>query len=181
MTQTIEAPIGTADSSHRFGGPHDQVSTRWMSAGHRHPAGERCRRHTVELLAMCVAGLVPWIVVLALTLPSDYRVHQWRTSWVGFDVLLAAAMGLTAIFGWRRHRAVIVSALATAVLLICDAWFDVSLAFGTPGIWMSAVLAALVEVPLALFLIHRAYGLISTMPWPADAARSRAAGVSPGS
>jgi hypothetical protein len=87
-------------------------------------------------------------------------------TWVGFDALLMVAMAATALLGWLRHRAVIVSATATAVLLICDAWFDVSLAFGTSGVWLSAVLAACVELPLAFYLIRRVTGMISLARWP---------------
>jgi hypothetical protein len=46
------------------------------------------------------------------------------------------------------------------ILLICDAWFDVSLDFGTPGIWTSAALAVFAELPLAGFMLHRAYSLL---------------------
>jgi hypothetical protein len=120
---------------------------------------ERRRRHTLELLAVCLIGLVPWTVLLALTLPTEHQVHQWRVTWVGFDALLVAAMASTAFFGWRQHRAVLASALTTAILLICDAWFDVSLDFGTPDIWMSAGLAVFAELPLATFLIHRVHSL----------------------
>ncbi|WP_311700088.1 hypothetical protein [Streptomyces gibsoniae] len=80
-------------------------------------------------------------------------------TWVGFDALLVAAMASTAFFGWRQNRAVLACALTTAILLICDAWFDVSLAFGTPDIWMSGVLAVFAELPLAAFLIHRVHSL----------------------
>jgi hypothetical protein len=122
---------------------------------------ERQRRLTLELLLVCAVGLVPWTAVLALTLPAQYEVHEWRVTWVGFDILMVVAMTSTAIFGWRRRgRQAAMSALATAVLLICDAWFDVSLAFGTPGIWESAALAVFVELPLAAFLVHRVHALI---------------------
>ena len=127
-------------------------------------APERHRRHTLELLTLCAVGLVLWTVLLALTLPSDYHVHQWRTTWVGFDALLVAAMASTAYLGWRKHRGVVIAALATAALLICDAWFDVSLAIGTPDIWISAVLAVVVEVPMAAFLIRRVYALLPAVP-----------------
>ncbi|MER6375449.1 hypothetical protein ABT255_45540 [Streptomyces mirabilis] len=126
----------------------------------------RHRRHTLELLTVCALGLVPWTVLLAMTLPSVYEVRQWRVTWVGFDALLMVAMAATALLGWLRHRAVIVSATATAVLLICDAWFDVSLAFGTAGVWLSAVLAACVELPLAFYLIRRVMGMLSLAQWP---------------
>ncbi|MFJ8363474.1 hypothetical protein [Streptomyces sp. NPDC093984] len=116
---------------------------------------ERRRRHTLELLAVSALGLIPWTVILGVTLPSDYRVHAWRTTWVGFDILLLTALGATAVLGMRRHRAVVLPALATAVLLVCDAWFDVSLALGTSAVWMSAALAVFVELPMAAFLFHR--------------------------
>ncbi|KPI16442.1 hypothetical protein OK006_10694 [Actinobacteria bacterium OK006] len=121
---------------------------------------ERRRRHTVELLAVSALGLVPWTVVLGVTLPSDYRVHAWRTTWVGFDILLFTALGTTAILGMRRHRAVVIPALAAAVLLVCDAWFDVSLEFGTPAVWVSAALAVFVELPMAAFLVQRTHVLL---------------------
>jgi hypothetical protein len=156
-----------------------------IQAGHRTGAAapaadssllERVRRHrrqTLELLTVCAVGLVPWTFLLAVTLPSRYQVHHWRVAWVGFDVLLVAAMASTAIFGWRRHRAVIGSALATAVLLICDAWFDVSLAFGTSEIWLSAALAVFAELPLAFYLIRRVMGMISLAQWPSAEAMAR--------
>ncbi|MFF4362091.1 hypothetical protein [Streptomyces sp. NPDC001604] len=126
----------------------------------------RHRRHTLELLTVCAVALVPWTVLLAVTLPSGYRVHHWRVTWVGFDVLLVVGMASTALLGWLRHRAVIVAAVATALLLICDAWFDVSLAFGTPEIWLSAALAVFAELPLAFYLIRRVMGMISLAHWP---------------
>jgi hypothetical protein len=113
-----------------------------------------------------VAGavaLVPWTVLLALTLPTEHKVHQWGVAWAGFDVLLIVALTATAVLGWRRHPAGILSAAATAVLLICDAWFDVSLDIGSPDIWTSAALALFVELPVATFLIHRVYTVISAM------------------
>ena len=126
----------------------------------------RHRRHTLELLTVCAVGLIPWTVLLATTLPSGYEVHQWRLTWVGFDVLLVVAMASTALLGWRRNRAVILAALTTSVLLICDAWFDVSLAFGTSEVWWSAALALFVELPLAFYLIRRVMGMISLAHWP---------------
>lgn len=126
----------------------------------------RHRRHTLELLTVCAVALVPWTVLLAATLPSGYQVHHWRVTWVGFDVLLVVGMASTALLGWLRHRAVVMAAVATALLLICDAWFDVSLAFGTPEIWLSAALAVFAELPLAFYLIRRVMGMISLAQWP---------------
>ncbi|MHC3469175.1 hypothetical protein ACYF6T_10705 [Streptomyces sp. 7R007] len=126
----------------------------------------RQRRHTLELLTVCAVGLVPWTVLLWFTLPSGYTVRQWRTAWVGFDVLLVLAMACTAVLGWRRHRGVVVAAVVTGALLVCDAWFDVSLALGTPDVWLSAALAVCVELPLAGFLIRKVLGMLSLAHWP---------------
>lgn len=126
----------------------------------------RHRRHTLELLTVCAVALVPWTVLLALTLPSGYKVHHWRVAWVGFDVLLLIAMASTVLLGWLRHRAVIVAGLATAVLLIGDAWFDVSLSFGTSEVWPAAALAVFGELPLAGYLLHRVMRMISLAQWP---------------
>lgn len=141
--------------------PDAEIPCATRSAEH-----DRRRRHFVEMLAVSTLGLVPWTILLGLTLPSDYRVHAWRTTWVGFDVLLLAALAATAILAWRRHRAALMTSVATAVLLVCDAWFDVSLDFGTPAVWASAGLALFVELPIAAFLLRRVYGLIQ-LKWAA--------------
>jgi len=126
----------------------------------------RQRRHTLELLTVCAVGLVPWTVLLAFTLPSGYTVRQWRVTWVGFDILLLLAMAATAVLGWRRNRAVVVAAVSTGALLVCDAWFDVSLALGTPDVWWSVALAVFVELPLAAFLIRKVLSMMALARWP---------------
>lgn len=129
---------------------------------------ERRRRHTVELLAASALGLVPWTVILGLKLPSDYQVHAWRTTWVGFDIMLLIALGTTAVLGKRSKRAMVLPALATAVLLVCDAWFDVSLEFGTSAVWASAALAVFVELPMAAFIVHRMHKLMQSQCAPRE-------------
>jgi hypothetical protein len=132
------------------------------SRSHAQDAG----RHVVELLAVSALGLVPWTVVLGLTLPSDYRVHAGRTAWVGFGVLLLAGMAATAVLDGLHRRLVVIPALVTAVLLVCDAWFDVSLDLGTSGVWTSAALAVFVELPMAVFLFRKAYALLRVQGGP---------------
>jgi hypothetical protein len=114
----------------------------------------------LELLAASALALIPWTVLLGLTLPSDYRVHEWRTTWVGFDIMLLATFAATMVLGIRRHRAAAIPALATAVLLVCDAWFDVSLAIGTSDVWASAALAVFVELPIAAYIFQRAHKIL---------------------
>ncbi|MEU8589194.1 hypothetical protein AB0C59_19635 [Streptomyces sp. NPDC048664] len=133
---------------------------------------ERRRRHAVELFAVSALGLVPWTVLLGLKLPSDHQVHAWRTTWVGFDVMLLVALAATAALGRRRHRAVVIPALASAVLLVCDAWFDVSLEFGTPDVWGAAALAVFVELPMAAFIVHRVRRVLRSLYAPPPAGGS---------
>jgi len=109
---------------------------------------------------VCVSVLVPWTIFLAVSLPDQYRAHHWRLTWAGFDGLLLLGMALTVYLGWRRRQAVVPAAVATATLLICDAWFDISLDLGTPDVWWSVASAVLVELPLAGFFLHRALLLI---------------------
>jgi len=117
---------------------------------------KRRRKLTLELLWVCAFALVPWTIYLAVSLPDVYGTRHWSLAWAGFDVLELLALGATAYFGWRGRQALIGTAIAAATLLICDAWFDVTLNLGTPDIWMAVGSAALIELPLALFLIHRA-------------------------
>ena len=121
----------------------------------------RRRRHTLTLLAICAGGLLPWTIMLAVTLPRQYDAHHWRLAWVGFDMLLLVGLGATAYLGWRGRQMVIGASIATAMLLICDAWFDITLDLGTPAIWMSLASAVFIELPLAALLIHRSQLLVS--------------------
>ncbi|MFF7986278.1 hypothetical protein ACFZDK_45450 [Streptomyces sp. NPDC007901] len=135
-------------------------------ADRRDLPADRRRKHTAELLAACAACLIPWTVMLGVTLPSSRHVHEWRLTWVGFDMLLIMALASTALLAWRRSRSVILYAHATAVLLICDTWFDISLDAGTEEVWTAGGLALVTELPLAAFLIYRAHSLIALLPWP---------------
>lgn len=97
---------------------------------------------------LLAAGMVPWIVVLALSLPDRAVSHNYRLAWVGFDLLLAVSIARTAWLAWRRSPFVVNVASATAALLVVDAWFDVSTA-ADEALLKACLLAALVELPLA--------------------------------
>jgi hypothetical protein len=110
-------------------------------------------RRIREWLALCAAiALVPWTIYLAITLPQDYTAQHWQATWVGFDVLLLAFMVATAALGFLHHQLLTLFAFATGVLLVCDAWFDVLTAEGGDLV-VSALIAGLVELPLAAVLI----------------------------
>lgn len=101
------------------------------------------------LFAVCAVVLVPWTVVLAVTLPERAVALNYDTAWVGFDVLLLAAVAGTAVTAMRRSRFLGLVASATAALLVVDAWFDVVTSPSGAERLTAAAMAVLVEVPLA--------------------------------
>jgi hypothetical protein len=106
-------------------------------------------------LGMMTGGtlvLIPWIVYLSIALPDSYLVHGWTATWVGFDVLLAALMAATVVLGFLRRQLMLLTAFATGVLLVCDAWFDLMTA-GPDDVWLSVVTGLGIELPLAIFMI----------------------------
>ena len=122
----------------------------------------RARRVNLGLMAASTAVLVPWVGYLALTLPDDYQAQNWAATWVGFDIGLVALMATTVVLGLLRRVAIVLSACATGVLLVCDAWFDVmtSTAADRPAALASALL---LELPLAGFLLHGSAKLLQIL------------------
>ena len=126
-------------------------------------AGERSglrRRLLIGAALVCAAGLAAWIIVLAVTLPWRYRAGGWSAAWVGFDAVLFFAFAATAWAAWRRRQVLILCLVVVAVLLCCDAWFDTTLDWGTPGFVESLTLALAVEVPLAILALNGARRLL---------------------
>jgi hypothetical protein len=80
-------------------------------------------------------------------------------TWVGFDVILGVLFASTAVLGVLRRELVVLTAFASGVLLLCDAWFDITTAnaHDRPFSILSAVVA---EVPIALVLISSALRLL---------------------
>jgi hypothetical protein len=123
-------------------------------------AGDQRRRRFVVILTAASAGLIPWIVVLALTLPHRYLAGHWTLTWVGFDTILLGCLALTAWLAWRRRQAVVIAAFITATLLTCDAWFDITTASGRADTIIAIASASLLELPLAALLFAVAYHLL---------------------
>lgn len=102
---------------------------------------------------LVIAGLLlPWVVVLFITLPENYQAARWKIAWGGFDVGLALSLCATAVLILRRSVLTQTAAAITAALLICDAWFDVLTSRGR-DVWFAVILALVAELPLALFCI----------------------------
>jgi hypothetical protein len=107
------------------------------------------RRRIIDLLVIVCLGLIPWTVFLGLTLPHRYTADHWEVAWVGYDVALLCALAITAWAAWRRRQIVIVALLVTGTMLVVDAWFDIVTDSTTRDLIISAVNAAVGELPLA--------------------------------
>ena len=118
------------------------------------PAPERdpIRRIRLWVTIAAAIGLIPWIAYLALTLPENYVAHNWRATWVGFDLLLLVFMIATAVLGLLHRHVLTLAAFTTGILLICDAWFDI-MTSGPNDMWAAVLTAVLGELPLAAILI----------------------------
>ena len=114
----------------------------------------RPRRSPGGLATLVAAGvaavLLPWCLILAVTLPSTYQADHWKVAWIGLDCGTAIAAGLTAYLLHTRNRYAALTAMAAGTLLIADAWFDVSTAAAGVDRGLSLAEALLLELPLAL-------------------------------
>lgn len=93
--------------------------------------------------------LIPWIVYLGLELPERATSSHWDIAWVGFDAMEFAALALTGWFAYIRSTWIEVAATAAAVMLIVDAWFDVTTANGGWNLTQAVILGVGIELPLA--------------------------------
>jgi hypothetical protein len=97
--------------------------------------------------------MIPWIAVLAETLPDRAVSANYRIAWVGFDAMLALAMLRTAWLTYKRSPFLVNVASATATLLVVDAWFDVTTSPRGELLATAVAAALLVELPLAALSI----------------------------
>jgi hypothetical protein len=116
----------------------------------------RLIRWVGPLFALFSVVMVPWIVYIAVSLPSRQLSPNYDLAWAGFDVLLAAGLAGSAYFALRRSRYLSAASAATAALLVVDAWFD---CMTTPGSdrWQSIAFCFLVELPLAAVCLWLSY------------------------
>jgi hypothetical protein len=66
------------------------------------------------------------------------------------------------VFGWLRREFVLLPLIVTGVLLCCDAWFDITLSWGTDESWFTFVTAFLIELPLAVLMFRAAHGIATS-------------------
>ena len=142
---------------------------------HRQP-----RQRLVVIIVTCAgaAVLIPWIGFLATSLPRSHSVRAWNVVWIGFDIALAASLGVTGWWVLQRRQVAMFGLLVAATLLVCDAWFDVCLAWNTSE-QFAALLGAAVEIPLAVLLagsalriLRRSSGIVRQLRGQIDGADS---------
>jgi hypothetical protein len=120
------------------------------------------RRRQLGLLLMtgCCIGLAAWIAILILTLPGRYTSSNWRAVWVGLDIAELIGFAATAWAAWRQRQVVIFFMIMTGTLLLCDAWFDLALDYGSSSFTASILSAVLAEFPLAFVMFASARRLV---------------------
>ncbi|WP_106977305.1 LPXTG cell wall anchor domain-containing protein [Streptomyces sp. NRRL S-244] len=107
------------------------------------------RLRPATLLTGAGLALLPWMVVLAKTLPQTAEVSNWSTAWIGLDALLAAGLTGTGLLLGRHDPRAAPLAAATAALLVADAWFDVTTSAPGGARATALALAVCAELPLA--------------------------------
>lgn len=125
------------------------------------------RRAHLGVMTAGALCMIPWIVYLGFTLPVTYTVRDWPLTWVGFDSLLVAFMATTAVLAWLHRQLLMLTAFTTGILLICDAWFDITMASASE-LRASVLTAALGGLPLAFVLIAGTLSLLrfnATRTW----------------
>jgi hypothetical protein len=124
------------------------------------PRLRRRRRLGLLVMTACCVALAAWIAFLLLTLPERYTSTDWQVVWVGLDIAELLGFAATAWAAWHQRQVVIFFMVMTGTLLVCDAWFDLTLAYGSSDFTASVLSAVLVEFPLAFLLFAAARRLV---------------------
>ena len=95
------------------------------------------------------AVLLPWMVILGLSLPATESAQHWSLAWIGLDLMETAGLAVTGWLVLHRDIRVRMAASAAAAFLLADAWFDITTAQPDWDVVQATVLAAFVELPLA--------------------------------
>ncbi len=119
-------------------------------------------------LLAAAAVLLPWIVVMGISLPTTASAQHWRAAWIGIDVMETTALAVTGWLVLRRDVRVRMAASATAAFLLADAWFDITTAQPTWDVLQATMLALLVELPLMAVCAALA---VTAPRWCADSGR----------
>jgi hypothetical protein len=103
------------------------------------------RGRVVALSVGCF--LLPWCVLLSVTLPVTTEVQNWSLAWTGLDGGEAIAALATAVLLTREDPRAALTAMAGGALL--NAWFDVCTSAPGADHTLAVAEAVFVELPLA--------------------------------
>jgi hypothetical protein len=124
------------------------------------PILRRRRRIALLVMTVCCIALAGWIAILVLTLPGRYTANNWRAVWVGLDIAELLGFAATAWAAWHERQILIFFMIITGTVLLCDAWFDLTLSYGSSDFTASVLSAVLAELPLAFLLFAGARRLV---------------------
>jgi hypothetical protein len=124
------------------------------------PRLQRRKRLGLLVTMTCCIALAGWIAILLLTLPERYTSSDWQAVWVGLDIAELLGFAATAWAAWNQRQVVIFCMIITGTLLLCDAWFDLTLSYGSRDFTASILSAVLAEFPLAFLMFASARRLV---------------------
>ena len=75
-----------------------------------------------------------WVTFLAIHLPPSYDAAHWDLAWVGLDVAQLVALGGVVVSGLRNRPSVVLFSMSSGVLMMVEAWFDVTTAHRGGGV-----------------------------------------------
>ena len=125
------------------------------------PPGPARRGTRSRLGRACVTAgvaMIPWLLYLAFTLPASATDGHWALAWVGLDSCEALALFATGRLLLRADNRCVLA--ATAVLLLTDAWLDMTSAAPGDELLTAIAMAVFAEAPIALACIALALRLI---------------------
>jgi hypothetical protein len=105
------------------------------------------------VLGIFALALIPWTFFHIASLPSHHVTRHWDLIWIGFDLAIAAMLGVTALAARFGRAWLPAAAAASAALLASDAWFDVASARPGRQLIVAGLEAGLAELPLAIVCV----------------------------
>jgi hypothetical protein len=154
---------GGSDRQPSADAAHEQARAELRAAIRRAASAEEAARiagvpkpnslHVPRWFGLAVATgavlFVPWIVYLAVELPTRVRTSRYDLMWVGFDVAMWAVLVGLAVAAVRRSTWTEPLAVCAATFLVLDAWFDIVTSDSREDLVWAVLSAAFIELPAA--------------------------------
>jgi hypothetical protein len=120
------------------------------------------RSSILTLLTTAALLETAWTIYIGWRLPHHYVANHWDLAWVGLDGAQVFMLICSAWAAWRRRAVLILFASSAGMLLLVDAWFDVTTA--RRGDFAQSLLQALIlEIPSAVVLFWIAWRSIGAV------------------